>query len=405
MFSNFKEAFKKDESTTSNIPQAVLDALSEELPKGLKYVPLDNHHIQAVPEEGEEIKITISNLKIKLPKGLKLNSPDELQEFLYRTQQTVRTDGENIKINGETKPVTELVKKPFQPQKNIVGKYDIIPEPFPEPKPLEVVYEEKGITEVFHIKREPLADMKKSLFKTVDNGPLELILTLDEEVNTIAININLMLSKAIDIEGIMAAINLYIGFLNGKIKLAGGIQTPIMNETDAKGSIEDALRYWEKVSAISEKLHVKFNPQEEIDEEGLLLIDRLYKSLIENLPYKMPVTVNNFTTTTSEALNKSEFLHGNGMAFQYTNTESFTLYGAKFYIFSAVALLNCKINSIETVETNKYKFNIEPSYGDSIIQASKHFISKDELDKFFTPPSSALEVLSKAEDLDKNKPS
>lgn len=399
MFSNFKQAFKKDESTTSNIPQAVLDALSEDLPRGLKYVPLDDHHIKAVPEKGAEIKITISNLKIKLPNGLKLNSPDELQEFLYRTQQTVQTDGENIKINGETKPLTELVKKPFQPQKNIVGKYEIVPEPFPEPKPLEVVYEEKGITEVFHIKREPLADMKKSLFKTVDNGPLEIILTLDEEVNTIVININLMLSKAIDIEEIIAAIKLYIGFLNGKIKLAGGIQTPIMNETDAKGSIEDALRYWEKVSAISEKLHVKFNPQEEIDEEGLLLIDRLYKSLIENLPYKMPVTVNNFTTKTSEALNKSEFLNGNGMAFQYTNTESFTLYGAKFNIFSAVALLNCKINSIETVETNKHKFNIEPSYGDSIIQASKHFISKDELDKFFTSPSSALEALSKADDL------
>ena len=81
-------------------------------------------------------------MKIKLPNGLKLNSPDELQEFLYRTQQTVQTDGENIKINGETKPLTELVKT-ISTSKNIVGKYDIVPEPFPEPKPLEVVYEEK----------------------------------------------------------------------------------------------------------------------------------------------------------------------------------------------------------------------------------------------------------------------
>ncbi|BCC18266.1 abortive infection system toxin AbiGii family protein [Bacillus paranthracis] len=405
MFSNFKQAFKKDESTTSNIPQAVLDALSEELPRGLKYVPLDDHHIKAVPEEGEEIKITISNLKIKLPNGLKLNSPDELQEFLYRTQQTVQTDGENIKINGETKPLTELVKKPFQPQKNIVGKYDIVPEPFPEPKPLEVVYEEKGITEVFHIKREPLADMKKSLFKTVDPGPLEIILTLDEEANNIIVNINLMLSKAVDIEEIIAAIKLYIGFLNGKIKLAGGIQTPIMSETDGKGAIEDALRYWEKVSAISEKLDVKFNPQEGIDEEGLLLINQLYKSLIENLPYKMPVTINNFTTTTSEGLNTSEFSPGSSMAFQYTNTENVTLYGATFTIFNAVALLNCKIKGIEPVEPNKYKFNIEPAYGDSIMQASKHFTSKEELDKFFSPPSSALEALSKAEELYENKPS
>ncbi|MGI8277382.1 abortive infection system toxin AbiGii family protein [Bacillus mycoides] len=405
MFSNFKQAFKKDESTISKIPQAVLDALSEELPKGLKYVPLDDHHIKAVPEEGTEFKLTISNLKVKLPNGLKLNSPEELQEFLYRTQQTVQTDGESLKINGETKPITELVKKPFQSQKNISGKFELVPEPFPEPNPLEVVYEEKGITKVFHIKRQPLADMKKSLFKTVDPGPLEMILTFDEEANNLTININIMLSKAVDIEEIIATIKLYIGFLNGKIKLGGEIQTPIMNEIDGKGSIEDALRYWEKVSAISEKLQVKFNPHEEIDDEDALLINQLYKSLIEDAPYKMPSAIDSFTTTTSEPLNKSEFLHGNGMAFQYTNTDIVTLYGATFNIFNAVALLNCKINDIETVETNKYKFNIEPAYGDSIIQASKHFISREELDVFFTPPNSALEALSKAEDLYKNKPS
>jgi len=39
------------------------------------------------------------------------------------------------------------------------------------------------------------------------------------------------------------------------------------------------------------------------------------------------------------------------------------------------------------------------------MQASKHFTSKEELDKFFSPPSSALEALSKAEELYENKPS
>ncbi len=401
MFSNFKQAFKKDESKNAKIPQAVLDALSEDLPKGLKYVPIDNQQIKAVPEEGNEIRITISSLKVKLPDGLKLNSPEELQEFLYRTQQKVQTDGESIKINGEKKPLSELIKKPFQPQKIIPGKikYEVEPQPFPEPNPLEVTYEEMGITKVFHVKRQPLADMKKSLFKTIDSDPIEIIFTIDEEDSSVAFNVNMMLSKATSVEEIIKTIELYKGFLNGKVKLADVIQTPIMNEVDGIDSIDDALRYWEKVSAISKKLQVEFNPQEEIDEKGLILVDQLYKSLIENSPYKMPVTIENFTTTTSEALNKSEFSHGKGMAFQYKNTEIFTLYGVKFNIFSAVALLNCKISNIETVETNKYKFNIEPAHGDSIEQASKHFISQEELDKFFTPPSSALEALSKAEDL------
>ncbi|TXR66515.1 abortive phage resistance protein [Bacillus sp. AR8-1] len=401
MFSNFKQAFKKDESKNAKIPQAVLDALSEDLPKGLKYVPIDNQQIKAVPEEGNEIRITISSLKVKLPDGLKLNSPEELQEFLYRTQQKVQTDGESIKINGEKKPLSELIKKPFQPQKIIPGKikYEIEPQPFPEPNPLEVTYEEMGITKVFHVKRQPLADMKKSLFKTIDSDPIEIIFTIDEEDSSVAFNVNMMLSKVTSVEEIIKTIELYKGFLNGKVKLADVIQTPIMNEVDGIDSIDDALRYWEKVSAIGKKLQLEFNPQEEIDEKGLLLVDRLYKSLIENAPYKMPVMIEKFTTTTSEALNKSEFSDGKGMAFQYKNTEIFTLYGVKFNIFSAVALLNCKISNIETVETNKYKFNIEPAYGDSIEQASKHFISQEELDKFFTPPSSALEALSKAEDL------
>ncbi|PEX67021.1 abortive infection system toxin AbiGii family protein [Bacillus cereus] len=401
MFSNFKQAFKKDESKNAKIPQAVLDALSEDLPKGLKYVPIDNQQIKAVPEEGNEIRITISSLKVKLPDGLKLNSPEELQEFLYRTQQKVQTDGESIKINGEKKPLSELIKKPFQPQKIIPGKikYEIEPQPFPEPNPLEVTYEEMGITKVFHVKRQPLADMKKSLFKTIDSDPIEIIFTIDEEDSSVAFNVNMMLSKVTSVEEIIKTIELYKGFLNGKVKLADVIQTPIMNEVDGIDSIDDALRYWEKVSAIGKKLQLEFNPQEEIDEKGLLLVDRLYKSLIENAPYKMPVMIEKFTTTTSEALNKSEFSNGKSMAFQYKNTEIFTLYGVKFNIFSAVALLNCKISNIETVETNKYKFNIEPAYGDSIEQASKHFISQEELDKFFTPPSSALEALSKAEDL------
>lgn len=125
MFSNFKQAFKKDESKYTQIPQAVLDTLSKDLPRGLKYVPLDEQHIQAVPEEGSELKLTFSNLKMKIPNGLKLNSPDELQEFLYRTQQKVQTDGENIKINGETKPITELVKKPFQSKKSYLVKLNL----------------------------------------------------------------------------------------------------------------------------------------------------------------------------------------------------------------------------------------------------------------------------------------
>ena len=52
MFSNFRQAFKRDENTIPNIPQEVLEVLSEELGGGLKYVPIDERHVKVVAEEG-----------------------------------------------------------------------------------------------------------------------------------------------------------------------------------------------------------------------------------------------------------------------------------------------------------------------------------------------------------------
>ncbi|AYY30531.1 abortive infection system toxin AbiGii family protein [Bacillus cereus group sp. TH217LC] len=406
MFSNFRQAFKRDENTIPNIPQEVLEVLSEELGGGLKYVPIDERHVKVVAEEGSDVKFTLSNIKVKLPDGLQLSSPEELQEFLYRTQQIVETDGVSVVINGERKPIAELVKDPFRPKRYLDGKtkFELVPEPFPEPKPLEVAYEEGGIFKVFHVQRQPLADMKKSLFKTVDNGSLEITFIVNEETGSLTFNVNTILSKAKNIEEIIETLKLYIGFINGKVQLAGTIQTPFMNDNEER-SVNGALHYWEKVLAISEKLNVKFNPHEEIDEKGMFYIEKLYRSLIEGAPYKIPVNVEDFTTTTSEPLNTSEYIEKDGMAFQYAQEESVKLYGATLTIFSAVALLNCKVTDIEAVEKNKYKFKIEPAYGENIEQAAQHFTNRQELDGLFTPPENALKVLSKAKDLDKNKPS
>ena len=79
MFSNFRQAFKRDENTIPNIPQEVLEVLSEELGGGLKYVPIDERHVKVVAEEGSDVKFTLSNIKVKLPDGLQLSSPEELQ--------------------------------------------------------------------------------------------------------------------------------------------------------------------------------------------------------------------------------------------------------------------------------------------------------------------------------------
>ena len=400
MFANFKKAFKRDESATK-MPDAVLEAMSDNLPSGLKYKQIDPEHCKVVPEEGN-IKFKFENLKIKIPKEVQINTKEELAEFLYRTQQEVETSTNAVTINGKQIKVSDYIKNPYIDEEvdEDDHKFIIKPESFGEPFPLEITYEDAGIEKEFLIKRQPLADMHKSQFKSINDGVLEVTYIIDEIKNNLNFNVHIDLSKAEHVTDIIEAFRVYIAFVEGKIKVAGMPLNSVPVEKEIVAATA-SLNYWIKVQAIADVLNIQFNPKEEIDEDDAEWIDKLYRSIVENQPYKELCDNARFVSQPEGDIDEKELIENGEMALHYTESEVLTLYGVQIKLFSFYALINCKIESISKINKseNKYEFKIVATNERGISKAAMHFNTEEKWVGFAKNPTESLQKLSKAEEL------
>ncbi|EJR62754.1 hypothetical protein IK3_03074 [Bacillus toyonensis] len=399
MFANFKKAFKKDESDTK-IPKAILDAMSDSLPSGLKYTQMDKGYCAIIPEKGE-LKFKFENLKIKIPKNIKLTTAEELTEFLYRTQQVVETETDVVTINDHKIKLSDFVKHPFKEKTFEKGsKFSIQPESFGEPFPLKVEHENGQIAKEFLIERKPLADMHKSLFKSINEDVLEITYTLDEQHHNLKFNVNVDLQKAKTVLEIIEAFNIYIAFIEGKIKIEGLLLNPVPIEKErvAAGA---ALDYWQTVQAVAEKLDVQFKPDEGEGAVNAEWIAKLYRSFVEKKAYKQRSGTASFITGSKGDWDEKKLLEKDAMALQYTLNEGIKVYGVDIPLYSAVALLNCKVESVIPVEglDRKYEFKVIPADEKGIYQAARHFSTKEAFDEVFKNMGEVLEELSKAEEI------
>ncbi|PER23698.1 abortive phage resistance protein [Bacillus cereus] len=399
MFADFKKSFKRDESATK-IPHAILASMSDNLPLGLKYAQVDKEYCTVVPEEGN-ISFKFDKLKMKIPKEIQIESQEELLEFAYRTQQIIETDTNVVTINGKQIKMSQFMKSPYKEGfDEDKCKFILKPEPFGEPFPLKIEYEEENIAKSFLIKRQPLADMHKSLFKSIDDGGLEITYTIDEEKSNLNFNVHIDILKAERVEEIIEAFKIYKAFIEGKIKV-GGLRLNSVPIEKEKVAAMTALEYWEKVQAIADKLNIQFNPKKDIDIEGEQWIDKLYRTLIETRPYKESSDIDRFVTTIEMDVDGQDLMGKGAMVFQYTHEEKIELYGVQIQLYSAVALFNCEIEEIAPIQkpVNKYEFKIVPADEKGISKAAIHFSKKNDIIEFYKNPKEVLIELSKAEEL------
>ena len=185
---------------------------------GLKYVQVDDEYCAVAPEQGN-LTIKLKELKMNMPEGFQPQTPDELMEFLYRSQQTLETNSDTVAINGNELMLSEFVTNPFRDGtfEESTAKFVVMPKPFPDPFPLQIEYKEEDISKTFQVRRQPLADMHKSLFKSVNNDVLEIKYTIDEVTNTLKFNVHMDFAKAVSVKEIIEASQLYKAFYKGKL--------------------------------------------------------------------------------------------------------------------------------------------------------------------------------------------
>lgn len=378
MFADFKKAFKKDESNTK-LPEAVVAALSESLPPGFKYAQIDKESMGIVPTT-DQLKI---NIKLKMPLNFTPSTTEELMEFLYRTQQELESPSKYIELNGHKFTANEFIKFPFKDTKlsEEFTKLIIKPEPFPDPFPieLELIDEHEPIKKVIYIQRQPYPHMSKSLFKSIDKGALEVSYIIDEKKMDLSLTINININRAKNVIDIVEASKLYKGFIQGKIKFSGAVLNAVP-ERKEDDSLFEQIIFWEKVDMVARKLNVEFKPQENMTQEDVFWIEKLYLSFVVEKPYKEYIKVNKFTTKTNQSIDTRSFIDSNGISFQFTQNEEIELLGVKLSLFSLVAWFDLRVSNINLLDEKSfnYEFVIEPTTDKGIYQSIRHFKNQNE---------------------------
>lgn len=356
MFVDFNKVFK-EKNTIYNIPDPIIKALSNELPHGLKYTLLDSETCVIVPEEGD-LKITIDIDNDDLSE---IDSTKDLMEFLYRSQKKLEIKSRKIKLNGHEFDVSEILKSPLRDEELIgLTRCFIVPERFPEPFDLIFNY---NSGEKFYLKmqRQPLADLKKSLFKSVGLSAIELSYIIDEENHRMDMKFDLNLDKAENIQEMIEASKFSYHMISGDVKIGTIPIKANINYKFNKDNLKEIIDFWKKVEQISTVLNCSFQPKVNILRGDMKLVNDLYKSLIlgediEELHPQMQLEIGFTEEPDIDSFKKSN------IGFKFTMIQLFNLLDEEISVNCSKEITNFEINKVIKKENEKYTyvFSLEP---------------------------------------------
>ncbi|KAA8748204.1 abortive infection system toxin AbiGii family protein [Paenibacillus sp. UASWS1643] len=397
MFANFKEAFDNSHKV-SKVPKEVMEYLSEELPSGFKYVNLQDGIVAAVPSNIEDfkmqMKVGVDLNSIDIPNHIHLKDISDLNEFLYRTQQSLLIKNETITVNGEEMKLNELVKSPFGEMTH--GPFHIVPSPFKGPFPIKLHSDDVEVQ--FNVIRNPYPYMDKSLFESSDESNcLKISYIIDEKKSNLKLNLNLDIKRSKEIREVIDALKIVKAFQQGTLKLFNETLPSPDDSSFSVNGIEESTQFWEKILSIEEKLQVTFNPGSDIPKEDYIWIDRLYRSLIEQKPYKEHVNLNELSI---ESFDKTKLEIGKGFSVTYISHSEFILLDAKFEIFEAIAIFNMRITGYkkDTDKVDSYMISVEPDKESKICMSTRIFTKLTDAQDF-NKDGQNLNLLVEAEKL------
>ncbi|WP_246503548.1 abortive infection system toxin AbiGii family protein [Clostridium polyendosporum] len=382
MFSNFQKAFLKKSEINELIPKEIVKSLGEKLPEGFEYKCI-GHDTCGIAPTSLQLNIGMS---IEIPddlfKEFKPSTMHELMEFIYRTQRQLKVvpDEEGcILLNGIKFKIEDMIKFPLEDKIMVGTELYIRPEPFQPP--FKVRIEGEGITKHISFQRQPYADMHKSYFKNVDDSVLQISYILDEKNNTIKFIFNIDIEKSKNAKEIIEGLKLYQSCLKGEVKIAGINLAKFIDEDKA---IEKTIEFWNRICQLERKLDVEFLLDFPIKIDDITWIEKLYRSFVEEKPYKQYVNVDKITIRKIDKYNKEELTTSSDLMFYFVQNSELEIWGVKINMYDGVGLFGFKVSDI--VLTNKemaeYELLLKSTTDSGIYQSIRHFAKKEEAEKY-----------------------
>ena len=389
MFTSFKDNFKKDRKENIEIPDEVIETLNNNLPKQFTYKEIGEGMCAVMPVNSNELNFKMGIKFPEIPKEIQkeIKNFDDMYEYLYRTQKSceIETDSEgNITINNQKIPLENLVIDVLEHNK--VGKWSMIPLSFPEPVKINI--KAGNITREFTLARQPYESMDITYLKSVEEKPLGIQMFIKEKENRKNVSIDIKINMSIDelksVEEIVEVCDFYKNFLTGKIMLGTSEIKSLKNvEYTNNVHIDEKVSFWNKVLELEKILDKNFDATK-LKPEDYNKVQRMYKSLVEKKPFKIPNKVNAMKLDNMESYEKALELVGETMAFEFTREENIKIMNRKIKIYILERVYNYTIKDV-VLENEIVRVFLEEIEDKSFV-TQKYFLSEknisEELGKF-----------------------
>jgi len=394
MFVDFKSAIKKKNSNEKQLPNALVDYLSSNLPDGLKYQQFQAGVLRITPEGNGEM--TVRGLIPKLTEHQKEVLGDsctheDVLKYVTNSQTSIKlvpADGETIIVNGEKLMHKDFLVQPATKENSRFVQY-IYPSAFPAPRTITLSAEDVSIDVIIH--RIPNDSIDIIVYTSDDSSIVNFTTKFFENEQKATFTISINSDSIKTVTDVIKAMTIYNAFMNRTLKL-GGVQ--MSDETTSDKQFSDStINFWKKVLAIEEVLNLKFNPdRKDIPYKIMADVERLYQSLINTTPIIASYNVDSLNGKWEKS-QYNDAVKTKDVLLSFAGTESFNLFEQEFEVPYVSCVFHVAVDRIEN-ENGKQKLILKDADENNKRYTSVlYFKSEEDLeaynvfentDKFFT---------------------
>lgn len=386
MFSNFKAAFKDEPLYQMKIPEAVLEAISENLPEGFKYVRLENGFCGI--ETDKEFSISFDN--IKLPEKAKEFLPDnptmkDIWSYAYNAQQKLELlPDENgcCYLNGQPMKMRDFIKAPFLNVTYEGSHFYLVPPMFPKPFSINVGTKDKIVSVL--MQRQPLESLKAAKFSSVDDSAIKLSYVFDEVTKQITFSISSDIGSAKSIQEIIDVNHICNAFLQGN-GLIMGTKITEFDKNNKTMISDDVETFWKKVLELEKIFGAKFDPRKGLTEDTINEVEELYQGIFRKKAFRRNETINDVIGSWSNISEEANEMIGEEIYFEMVTSKEIMLFEVKITYFVLLGIFNAIVKSIDVLKNDRnenVKMKLGSPSGKKIYLSIMLFKNEEELQQY-----------------------
>lgn len=400
MIGKFKDAFKQKKPNA--IPDPIIKALSNDLPNGFKYVPINEDTLIIEPDQIEKLTISIPNLIELLPEDVNVKTSTEFAQFLYNAQEEIEIENDKLIINNQEFSLNQIV---LHPLKNLNLKNTLIMKPQPFDKPIKILLssDEENIHYNILLNRIPYRSVYTQKFEVIGIKNIEITFYFNLQDSSMSMNLNYSLGQDATVEDLLNNLKILRAFKNNTIKFNGDIfggTFPTIEEEII--DLDAAITLWSKIHELEKAFNVKFDPKSNVDNDDYYWITKLYSSIHHKLGTKKYIKISEFILTMDRLMNATDLdnLKKPDTLLSFNQTIKLNLLGADLIIHVVTAWYDYIITDITLDnakdENSNYIIHLESKSNKGLIEFTTYFSNEDAATGYIQNSNKITEDYTKA---------